>query len=264
VERRRAAEYVDFRTRGGKSVITKNPHLLNKIPFVGQLLPAARFVLIVRDPMSVVASKKGLFQSAHTENEDYPPFLHYWPEGADPCWWTLRDDQFGPALTTGLVRRKAKEALRVIGLKKRKSLTAPGKMLKHERLSSFLPRHPDLSRYYPGKGFARIPEAWLTLNVNACRDLAALEIYRWLIITYSELVREPRRVIARICEFAELSANGLDSVPRRLDESRSQKWRSDLTRDEQEIVTDHIQNVRKSEFENLCRFAGGDLLAPTS
>lgn len=258
---RRTADYIESRTQGGKFVITKSPHLLNKISFVGRVLPAARFVLIIRDPMSVVASKKGLFQSAHTENEDYPPFVHYWPEETAPCWWTVQDDRSGPVLTAGLVRRKGKEVLRALGLKKRKQLTAPGKMFEHERMSAFLADHPELSRYYPGSGFARIPEAWLTLNVNACRDLTALEGHRWLIVTYSDLVREPRRVIAKICDFADLSAVDLNAVPDRLDESRSQKWRSDLTGDEQEIVSEHMQTHAKSDFELLCRFAGHDLLA---
>lgn len=252
--------YIKNRTQGGKALISKGPHLMNKVPFIAKVLPEALFVIIIRDPMSVVASTKLLFDRASVQNEDHPPFVHYWPEGNSPCWWAVRDDRRRFAVTRGLIRRKGKHALSSLGLRRKKVLTAPGKILGHERLSAFVLDHPDLGRYYPGTGFPRIPEAWLALNVNACKALGALGSHRWLPVVYSEFVANPRQTIAKICEFAELPTPAISSVPERLDESRAQKWRRDLTGGEQEVVESCLQNEGRRDFETLSEVCQRDLL----
>jgi hypothetical protein len=247
-----------YRSRQEKVIITKNPHLLNKIPFVADVWPEARFVLIVRQAMSVVASKKLLFQNDNMHNEDYPPFVHYWPEDPSPCWWTIHNDRAPGAISVGVLRREAKKLCRALGLKKKRSLTAPGRIYGHEPLSSFALEHPDLTRYYPGGGFARIPEAWLTLNANACRELCALESDRWMVIDYSELVAQPRETIQRICQLADIIPGRLEAVPARLDASRANKWQADLTEDEQRIVIESIQGSGGHDLRALSNLFGHD------
>lgn len=252
-QRAKLRSYLEFRTKGEKIIITKNPHLLNKVAFVARIWPEARFVIIVRDALSVVASKKIGFQRANTQNEDHPPFLHYWPEGDLPCWWTVRNDRAGQAITAGSVKRIAKSLCGMIGLKRmqRGQLTGPGKIYRHERLSRFLRDYPDLSRYYPGEGFRRLPEAWLTLNVNACESLTALDDDRWLPLTYAELVAEPRQTVEKICRLAEITPSNIAQVPDRLDEAPGQKWRKNLTGEEQATVITHLGGEGKSGFEYL-------------
>jgi hypothetical protein len=257
----RMREYVTARSVAGtRPLITKNPHLLNKVPFVTRVLPDARFVMIIRDAMSVVASMKVGFQRANVPNEEYPPFVHYWPEGNGPCWWTVLNDEAGVGVTAGSLKRLAKQACCTLHLIKSRTLAGPGKIHPHEKLSSFLQSHPDLSRYYPGNGFRRLPEGWLALNANACRALRAIDSSRWLAVTYSELVASPRQTIARICDFGGIPPTQLSAVPDHLDESPSQKWRKNLSPQEQEVVLDHMKNGGKDDFKMLCNIFQEDLL----
>lgn len=252
-------DYIKDRTRGRKVVTTKNPHLLNKVPFVASVLPEARFIMIVRDAMSVVASKKQGLQKANTQNNEYPPFVHYWPEGDSPCWWTLLNDRRFD-VTAGLIKRMTKRALCALGLRRRKTLMSPGKTYRHERLSAFVKKNPDLSRYYPGQGFPRLAEAWLKLNANAYRALRDIDRNRWLHVTYSQLVAQPRQTISAICDFAGISPTKLESVPERLDDAPSRKWRKALSTQEQQIVVDYMKNSGREEFQMLCKEFGQDLL----
>ncbi len=61
------------------TLLNKNPHFCNKMPFVNGLFPDARFIWIYRDLPSVVASMKKLFN----DNS------HYWPkkvQNKTRCW----------------------------------------------------------------------------------------------------------------------------------------------------------------------------------
>ncbi|USK52295.1 sulfotransferase [Bacillus sp. CMF12] len=61
--------------------LNKNPHLGNKLPFVNELFPDAKFIWIYRDMPSVTASLKRIL------NRDV---IHYWPKKINPetvrCW----------------------------------------------------------------------------------------------------------------------------------------------------------------------------------
>lgn len=61
--------------------LNKNPHLGNKLPFVNELFPDAKFIWIYRDMPSVAASIKKIFNRK---------VVHYWPEKTNPdivrCW----------------------------------------------------------------------------------------------------------------------------------------------------------------------------------
>ncbi len=252
--------YVRRRCANSRIMINKNPHLINKIGFVAEILPASRFVHIIREAMSVTASIRVAFENANTSNESYPPFVHYWPEGNLPCWWTFRNDCPGPSLTSGTIRRVAREACYRVGLKKRRGYTSPFRIFTHEKLSRIRRAYPDRSRYYPGEGFARIPEAWLTQNVNILHQLRAIDERRWLSVSYSELVAEPQNTIRRILEFTGVFDPQLDRTPQTLDLSRAEKWKTALTGAEQREVRTVI-NSRKPDLDTLCRQFGTELLA---
>lgn len=61
--------------------LNKNPHLGNKLPFVNELFPDAKFIWIYRDMPSVTASLKKILNRK---------VVHYWPEKTNPdtvrCW----------------------------------------------------------------------------------------------------------------------------------------------------------------------------------
>lgn len=79
----------EFRRRGGRRgdvFLTKNPHLVNKLPFVRALFPDARFIFIRRRMPAVVASLVALFEDVCGRQRTW----HVWPEpraaGATRCW----------------------------------------------------------------------------------------------------------------------------------------------------------------------------------
>lgn len=259
VQRQSMQAYLRRRCANSRIMINKNPHLINKIGFVAEILPTSRFVHIIREAMSVTASIRVGFEAANTSNESYPPFVHYWPEGELPCWWTIRNDCPGPPLTSGTIRRVARETCYRVGLKKRPPYTSPSRIFAHKKLSRIRRAYPDLSRYYPGEGFARIPEAWLIQNVNILHQLSAIAERRWFSVSYSELVTEPQNTIRRVLEFAGVLDPQLDRIPQTLDLSRAEKWKTALTEAEQREVRAVI-NSRKPDLDTLCRQVGTELL----
>ena len=252
--------YAEQRCADGRRIVNKNPHLSNKIGFAAEVFPKARFVHIIREAMSVVSSTKLGFERANTNNEEYPPFVHYWPEGRLPCWWTALNDRRGLELTSGMARRWARGMAQSLRVKPRPRCTAPNYFYPHERLSRLMSIYPDPTRYYPGEGFARLPEAWATLNANIRLQLDALSADCNLTVTYDELVQDTRSTLSRILQFAELPRDGLDNVPEHLDRSRVAQWRKHLTTSQQERCREVIEQHREG-FNALCHAAGTDLCA---
>lgn len=72
--------------RHGDVFLTKNPHLVNKLPFVHALFPDARFIFIRRRMPAVVASLVALFDNVLAKRRTW----HVWPETTKPqatrCW----------------------------------------------------------------------------------------------------------------------------------------------------------------------------------
>lgn len=87
VERLSRAFIVEMKKNKGSknlnraSLLNKNPHLGNKLPFVNALFPDARFIWIYRDMPSVAASLKKILNRK---------VIHYWPEKETAetvrCW----------------------------------------------------------------------------------------------------------------------------------------------------------------------------------
>jgi hypothetical protein len=258
--RRAIVAYVNGRRGEGQVLINKNTHLMNKIGFVAEVIPTSRFVFIIREIMSTVSSTKHLFENMNLSNEDYPPFIHYWPDHELPCWYTIRNDRLRPQLTFRSVRRIAKKCAYGLRLKRLKDFTAPSRIFEHERFSSFYRDHPDRSRYYPGEGFARIPESWITLNINTLDQLQALDENRWMSVTYKDVVSNTQGIVERILGFIGIDKPELGCIPKQLDFSRSEKWRKGLSKEEKETVKALVQQ-RSLEFERMCRHFGTDLMA---
>ena len=252
--------YVSSRHALG-GIITKNPHLLNKISYVANVLPNAKFVLIVREIMGVVASEKVGFNNAFQGDEDSPSHVHYWPDTELPCWSYVKVDLGAPELPKLSLIRQAKILVKkvLVDLKNR-SLHEPGKVLPHLKYSEFIKRYPDKSRYYPGEGFHRIPESWLTLNLNAINQLKELDDSRWMAVSYDDLVDDTKGVVSKILSFAGHEASLLDSLPNELNRSSADKWRKNLTEEEQLIVRELVEKNSEA-FATICSAIGSRMIA---
>ncbi|RBW43595.1 hypothetical protein DS885_13190 [Psychromonas sp. B3M02] len=251
--------YVSSRhAKGG--IITKNPHLLNKISYVANVLPDAKFILIVRDIMGVIASEKVGFNDAYKGDEDSPPYVHYWPDTKLPCWSYVQcDNQQEPAAKPSLLVTIKAMIKRVMVNLKNRSFNEPGKALPHQKLSDFYHSHPDKTRYYPGEGFKRLPESWITLNINAINQLKELDNSRWMTIAYNHLVDDTKGVVSKMLTFAGYDAPGLESLPEQLNKSSADKWRTNLSEQEQNIVRETINNNREN-FTTICDTVGANML----
>jgi Sulfotransferase family len=234
------------RERGGMQIINKNPHLANKIGLVYKLFPDARIVQIVREPFGAIASIKGAYED-HLEGKINPwgvRFVQYWPAEDFGCWNAVPLEK----------RRRYVEPVKTrLGrlLRGRPQLAQP-KLIDYE---SFFKEHSDETRYYPGKGFGRIAESWVTLNANIIRQVNSLD--RWgqfLTVQYSGLVENPRANVRRIAEFAGIEGLVESKVPEELDKGPSQKWKTHLSREQQvEIV--RVISSRKEQLDSILRFS---------
>ncbi|MEJ6123423.1 sulfotransferase [Vibrio sp. 2-Bac 85] len=252
--------YVSLRHAQG-GIITKNPHLLNKISYVANTLPDAKFILIVRDIMGVVASEKVGFNHAYKGDEDSLPFVHYWPDTNLPCWSYIQCDHKENQITEPSILVKVKSMVKkVIVNLKNKSLKEPGKVFSHQKFSEFSKSHPDKTRYYPGDGFHRIPESWITLNLNAINQLKELESSRWMTIAYNDLVDDTKGVVSKILTFSGYEAPELEALPEQLNKASADKWRKNLSEEEQNIVRAVIKNNSEA-FDTICNIVGSNMLA---
>ena len=260
-ERRvRIQKHVDRICSGSRRLISDNAHLLNKIGFVAEALPQSKFILVIRQLESVVAEWKSGFNKANTNNEDYPAFVHYWPECEFPCWYVLRNDLSRPRITTASLRRWAVGGARFVGLKKGHPVALPWRPCSHEKLSSFLETHPDQSRYYPGEGFCRLPEAWIKMNHNALLQLQQLEPKRWRIVCFEDLVSDPRETIERMLDFLGWDACNPDAASSVMDSKRASVCASLPTEAENDCIHDVVKRhssmvdaIRQIADRELCQ-----------
>jgi hypothetical protein len=230
--KRRIAESVAKRTRSGKHIVSKCPHLANKVSFVRAMLPEAKFVHIIRDCHGTVASTKLAMESAMKADPHYEvPFHSYWPDCERPCWSVV------PADLNRLPNYAPRKKLG--GLIQRPRLI-PG-CVQHEDYGAFHEKFSDPTRYYPGEGFARIPESWVRLNHMIVADLREAPEDQKMTVHYHEFCDDPRGVVSRIAEFAGIADVDLEVVPTELDQSTRFKWKKNLSEAEQQDVSDVLR-----------------------
>ena len=229
-QRREITGYFEERARRDRHIVTKNPHLSNKVGLINDLFPDSRIVHIVREDMSVVASTKLLFQRLYRGvNYRRMPFRAYWPDVDHlPCWYAVPDES--PA-------RSLKQRVRRL-LRATRGMPTP----EHEDPADFRAEFPDDSRYYPGSGFARITESWLKINAEIVRQVDELGIgHRYYPVNYARLVESPRETLRSIASFCEIEAVDPEAVPQSLDTSRRERWRHDLSDEERTSVSEAME-----------------------
>lgn len=215
-----------LRRRPGQ-IVNKNPHLSNKIGLLQSIVPEARFVHIVRSVLSVVSSTKLHFERVSAgRNKRGVSFVHYWPDEPLPCWWAVRDPD------AGVAPRSARERLRLL---RDRWFRLP--RADHVNRDVFSRRFPDATRYYPGEGFDRLAESWITINANILRQVDALGLHeQHIVVTYESLVADPRSVLEQLAHFCGISDGPGRDVPQTLDTSRQHAWRKALSTEQVEAV----------------------------
>ncbi len=115
----------------------------------------------------------------------------------------------------------------------------------------------DRSRLYPGEGFARIPEAWLTINTYITRRLEKLPKLRRTVVYYNRFVETPTEEMGRVYRFLNLDPS-LAPLPDKMLNRNSklvnsqtkdplQEWRDTLS----EMELEQIQEQLVSREEDL-------------
>lgn len=247
--------HIEERSRNGHLVVNDNAHLMNKVGFVAESLPQCRFIHVVRDVMGLVAYAKSGFQRGNISNESYPAFVHYWPECELPCWYTLKNDVEWHLPTSGGLRRAVREMCCRLQIRDQQTDRSPSLKYEHVGLRAFLKEHPDLSRYYPGRGFARLPEAWVRQNHGVLMQFKCVAPERVMHVTYAELVLNPRHVLERVMRFCGVTHCEYNAIPERLDEGELATWQQHLTRDEQTLVRSVVAE-HAEEYRSLCIACG--------
>jgi len=215
-----------LRGRRGQ-IVNKNPHLSNKIGLLQSIFPEARFVHIVRSVLSVVSSTKLHFERVSAgRNKRGVSFVHYWPDEPLPCWWVVHNPD-------GVVaKQSARERL---GLLRDRWFGLP--RADHVHPDAFRRRFPDATRYYPGKGFRRLAESWITINANILRQVDALGLHgQHTIVTYETLVTDTRGVLEHLARFCGVCDGPGHDAPRTLDASRQHAWQKTLSAEQIETI----------------------------
>lgn len=253
--------YLNELTRNGKQMINKNPHLANKIDFVNALLPDAKFIQIIREPYATISSTKLQFEASYLgENYWDLPFRHYWPDCEDhPCWSAvpamlnktpLDMKSFWKRLTwftngKGFGFSLQKYVKRLLNPPKISSNFIP-----HESPDEFSKKFSDESRYYPGKGFARIPESWVSINKQITDSLYKIAPEKRMFVIYDDLCQNTHDVISSVAKFCENSQFDLTKIPQKLNLGSREKWKKNLTEEEKQII-EQILKKNKTQVERF-------------
>lgn len=224
--------------KDNKRIVSKNPHLANKIGLLQELFPDMRIVHLVRFAPSVIASTKLHFEKVHGgQNARGLPIIHYWPDKEKyPCWW--------------LTASSEKKPLKHVSFKQRLKYWRQNHFIlpRHAIIpySEFLASYPDESRYYPGKGFKRVAESWVQINANIIHQVDEYSLQdRYLAVNYDEMVSETHKFIGRIADFVDIDCCDLNNVPAKLDESCKDKWKANLSERELAEVCGVIEDFSK-------------------
>ena len=185
-------KYVQDRMSDGKIVVTKNPHLCNKIGLLAKVFPEAKILHIVRHHLAVIASTKLIYAGGGFGRYSYD-FEFYWPESDQyPCWWAVPKDKDRFREGQGLERLLPQ-------IKCHYTFEDP---------NVFHQQYPDKSRYYPGDGFFRIAEGWLRINSDIIRQIDRFNMGdQYMAINYDDLVERPNDTLMKIKDFSQLRIN---------------------------------------------------------
>lgn len=204
-------------------IITKNPHLNNKIGLIQTLFPTAKIIHLIRQNLAVIASTKRRFEEAYSgRNYLKVPVKHYWPSVDLPCWWCVPETLERPP-----------------NFQERVGVPPP----QHEDYPTFFKKYPELDRYFPGDGFKRIPESWLQLNANIIRQIATSHWQdNYLVVHYETFVLDPRATLAQIADFCRINQFNQDNIPQQLSTASFEKWREVLSAHEQRLCAQVIKD----------------------
>ncbi len=186
------------RRHGNRRVMEKTPSNLMRIPYVRAIFPEAKFLYLVRHPLSYISSSELKWQKAITLRRAWDRFREV-PKTQLPHY-------VGRVFTDHFRKR----------------------VLKQKYVSVWGVRYPgiyeDLGRLSVEQVVAK---QWAMCSRQAERDLAEVDPARFLRMRYDDFVRDPVNEFGRICAHFDLDLP--DSLARHIeatvDPNRQQKWR---------------------------------------
>jgi hypothetical protein len=231
-----------FAQRAGSTghIITKNPHLNNKLGLIHTLFPQAKIIHLIRTNLAVVASTKRRFEEAYGgRNYLQVPVKHYWPNVELPCWWCVPET-----------------LERSPNFREQAGVPSP----QHDDYKHFFRLHAEMDRYFPGDGFKRIPESWLHINANLLRQVTTLNLHHnYLLVRYEALVFNTPATLAQIADFCQINQTKHDHIPHQLATASLEKWREMLTDREKKICAQTVQDF-SAEAHLISKEIAADLI----
>jgi hypothetical protein len=207
--RRRFFEYA--RRRGKPRFCEKTPNNCLRLPFVREVFPEARILLIVRDGRSVIRSTNEMRETG-------------------PNWGRIRDRirESSPWDWPSFVSRLPWLVDKVRGRPvKFWGVRPPG-------WQAWAENDPP---------FVAMAKQWAAAIRCAVTDGRAMASDRFLEIRYEELTRNPRPTMERVVDFLALARAGemVEQVVADADPSRQDKWREGLDQGVVEKVKPHLE-----------------------
>ncbi|MEX0884935.1 MAG: sulfotransferase [Phycisphaeraceae bacterium] len=186
------------RRHGHRRVVDKTPATLLRIDFVRAIFPEAKFIYLVRNPLSFV-------NSTDRQWKRLPTRRNVWIRVAITPWsqWPAGIAALGRAIVQKLVRKKR--------FVQPRGVRYPGMV-------------EDLRTMSPTQVMAK---QWAECSRLAEAELAKLEPGLVVRVRYEDFVADPRTWFRRICEHCDLPVTDalLDQVAAAVHVDRVDKWR---------------------------------------
>lgn len=199
------------RSSGRERLCEKTPSNCLRIPFVHEVYPEARILLVVRDGRSVIRSTGEIMERG------VPGRRLLARARETPIWeWPA----YGGQAASGAARRLLGRPLRFWGPR------PPGW---REWIDAFA---PDVVR----------AKQWAATITRAVEDGRAIGPGSVFEFRYEDLMADPRPVMRRIVEFCGLDGDDLvEHAAATVDASRRDKWRASLDAETLELIRPHME-----------------------
>lgn len=204
---------------GDRTIIEKTPHNILRIRYVREIFPDARFLYIVRNPLSFVSSVELKWQK--------------------------------PAGSKRIINRiKATPVTQIpFYLKRFLSQQWHNRILRRKYLSVWGPRYRGIQKDLKNEGLMTvIARQWARAARKADQDLALFDDTQLFRLRYEDFVENPVDYLQRICRHCELEMTEemVDYVRTTVRTDRGQKWQrfdpEQLARIIPELATDMARN----------------------
>lgn len=217
------SQFLAFQERnGGRRIIEKTPHNILRIPYVREVFPDARFLYIVRNPLSFISSVELKWQK---------------PAGSERILMRLRTTpvtQLHHYFRRFLNQQWNNRILR----KKYLSIWGP----RYEGIQDDLKKHGLLTV---------IARQWARAASKAGHDLASFDDRQLLRLRYEDFVADPIRHLERICAHCDLQMTDemAEYVRHTVKTDRQDKWQRFAPEQLAQIIPELAEQMTAHGYE---------------